>query len=194
MNMSETISRRILAGVLGAVVAGGVVAMVQAAIPDKNGVIKACYVPTLGVLRVVDSTATCQKGETALSWNVVGPQGPAGPIGMTGATGPQGIQGPVGPQGPQGVPGPAGGGGVTGLVRVQVDSPYDDVATKEVFAPCPTGTHVLGGGYTFFLGGPTVTLRQNLPSVDADGWLVSGTNDEGTPWSVSAIAMCASTN
>ena len=64
-------------------------------------------------------------------------------------------------------------------------------ATKQVFAPCPAGTQILGGGYTFFFGGPTVPIRTNLPSVDFDGWYVGGTNEENTPWSVSAIAICA---
>jgi hypothetical protein len=195
--MNGTVLRRVFAGTVGVVVAAGVVALVQAAIPDRDGVIKACYVPTLGVLRVIDSAASCQRGETLLSWNVIGPggpQGPAGPQGMAGAMGPQGLQGIPGPAGPQGLPGPAGTAGVSGLVRVQVDSPFDDVATKEVFAECPAGTRILGGGYTFFFGGPTVPLRTNLPSVDFDGWIVSGTNEDGAPWSVSAIAMCANAN
>jgi hypothetical protein len=77
---------------------------------------------------------------------------------------------------------------------VQADSPFDAVATKEVFAECPAGKQILGGGYTFFYGGPTVLLRSNLPSVDLDAWIVSGTNFQNTPWSVSAIAMCADVN
>ena len=93
-----------------------------------------------------------------------GIQGLVGPQGIQGLIGPQGIQGLPGPQGPQGIPGPAGSSGLTGLVRVQVDSAFDDVSTKEVFAECPAGTRVLGGGYTFFNGGPTVLLRQNLPN------------------------------
>jgi collagen triple helix repeat protein len=198
--MNGTVSGRIIAGTVGVVAAAGMVVLVQAAIPDRDGAIKACYTPGLGVLRVIDSAATCARGETALSWNVVGPrglQGPAGPAGVAGAMGPQGPQGVPGPQGSQGLPGlpgPAGASGLTGLIRVQVDSPFDDVATKEVFAQCPAGTQVLGGGYTFFLGGPTVLLRSNLPSVDLDGWYVSGTNDDNTPWSVTAVAMCANSN
>ena len=195
--MSGKTSRILTAGI-GIVASAGVVAFLQASIPDRNGVIKAGYVPTLGVLRVIDSTASGPRGETLLTWNVMGPQGPqgvAGSQGPAGATGPQGLQGlpgPQGPQGPQGIPGPAGSSGLTGLVRVQVDSAFDDMATKEVFAQCPAGTRVLGGGYTFFNGGPTVLLRENLPSIDLDGWLVSGTNDVGDAWSVSAIAVCAS--
>jgi hypothetical protein len=76
-------------------------------------------------------------------------------------------------------------------VRIQADSPFDFVATKEVHADCPVGKKILGGGYVFFFGGPTVPIRDNLPSVNLDAWYVSGTNSDGTDWSVSAIALCA---
>jgi hypothetical protein len=76
-------------------------------------------------------------------------------------------------------------------VRIQEDSPFDFVATKEVRAECPAGKKVLGGGYLFFFGGPTVPIRDNAPTLDLTSWLVSGTNFEGTDWSVSAIAICA---
>jgi hypothetical protein len=194
MFMKVRVTGRVLAGAAGVVAVVGVVALVQAAIPDRDGVIKACYTPSLGVLRVIDSTASCQRGETMLSWNVTGPRGPQGPIGpagMTGATGPQGPQGVPGPQGPQGLPGLPGTSGLSGVVRIQVDSAFDDVATKEVFAACPIGTRVLGGGYFFAFGGPTVPMRENLPSLDLDGWFVGGTNEANTPWSVSAVAVCA---
>ena len=158
---------RIRAGILGMAGAIGVVALVQASIPDRSGVIRGCYSETTGALRVVDGVATCPKGESGLVWNTRGPQGI---------------------QGAQGLP------GVSGPVRVQADSPMDAVATKEVFAQCPSGTHVLGGGYTFFFGGPTVPPRDSVPSVNLDGWYVGGTNVENTPWSISAVAMCARTN
>lgn len=76
-------------------------------------------------------------------------------------------------------------------MRIQADSPFDFVATKQIQADCPPGKKVVGGGYTFFLGGPTVPIRTNLPTLDLGAWLVSGTNFENTDWSVSAIAICA---
>ena len=176
----------------------GIGGFVQAAIPDRSGVIHACYAVTNGALRAVDDAVLCQKGEAAIAWNVVGPrgpQGPAGPPGVAGPPGPQGVQGvpgPMGPQGPQGPQGPAGG--LKGLVRVQEDSPFDIVATKEVWAHCPAGKQVVGGGYTFFYGGPTVVMRDNVPSIDLDAWIVGGTNTQNTAWSVSAVAMCADAN
>jgi hypothetical protein len=60
------------------------------AIPDAGGVIHGCYANTRGAVRVIDSAASCDPGETALNWSQ---QGPAGP---TGATGPQGPEGPPG--------------------------------------------------------------------------------------------------
>ena len=80
---------------------------------------------------------------------------------------------------------------VSGLERVQANSPFDSVATKEVDAVCPEGKKVVGGGYLFFFGGPTVPIRTNAPTLDLSSWKVSGTNFENTDWSVSAIAICA---
>lgn len=55
------------------------------------------YVTRFGILRVVDPNGTCRANETALDWNITGPQGPKGDKGDTGATGPQGPQGDPGP-------------------------------------------------------------------------------------------------
>ncbi|HVC87716.1 MAG TPA: hypothetical protein VNC40_09865 [Gaiellaceae bacterium] len=64
--------------------------------------IEACSNNTNGLLRIVANNQTdCRTGETAISWNVVGPQGPAGS---------QGPQGPAGSQGPQGAAGKDGVG------------------------------------------------------------------------------------
>jgi hypothetical protein len=53
-----------------------------AAIPATNGTIKGCY-DQKGNLRVVDERASCDLGETLLTWSQTGqgPQGPAGPPG-----------------------------------------------------------------------------------------------------------------
>jgi hypothetical protein len=180
--MTGTGSRRFLAAIAGA---AAMVAIVHAAIPDANGVIHACYMASDGSLRLVNAAADCKKNETALAWSQTGPQGPQG------IQGPQGPQGPQGVQGPQGIQGVQGPAGISGLERVQENSPFDAVATKQVRAYCPTGKKVVGGGYLFFFGGPTVPIRTNAPTLDLDSWLVSGTNFENTPWSVTAIAICA---
>jgi hypothetical protein len=95
----------------------GVVSAVQAAIPDANGVIHGCLLPS-GVLRVIDGApGACQANETPLNWNqagTTGAAGPAGPKGDTGAVGPAGPAGPTGPKGDTGATGPAGPTGATG--------------------------------------------------------------------------------
>jgi hypothetical protein len=202
--MIDRSSRRVVSAV-GAIAGLAImVAVVESAIPDRRGVILGCYRTDTGALRVVDEPSLCSKGETALAWSQVGPQGPQGaqgpqgpngipgPLGPQGPQGPQGSQGPQGPLGPQGYQGPPGG--LSGLVRVQTDSPFDFIATKEVHADCPAGKQIVGGGYTFSYGGPTVPIRDNVPSIGLNAWYVSGTNYDNTNWSVSAIALCADAN
>ena len=88
-------TRRLTAAGIGAaallVVAGGIV---YATIPDASGVIHGCYSKSGGDLRVIDNSVTnCKSTETALNWNLQGPQG---------VQGPQGAQGPQGPAGTSG--------------------------------------------------------------------------------------------
>jgi hypothetical protein len=118
-----TLMRRSCLGAAVAVgMACGMTAAAQAAIPDSNGVISACYLKFGGALRVIDSSHQhcATPFEAALQWNVqgpIGPQGPqgnVGPQGPAGATGPQGPQGNAGPQGPVGPEGPAGPQGPAG--------------------------------------------------------------------------------
>src|SRR5262245_9335160 len=74
-----------------------------ATIPDASGVIHGCYLKSGGAIRIIDaSVEKCRTTETAIEWNVTGPQGPIGPQGPVGAQGPVGGQGPVGPVGPEG--------------------------------------------------------------------------------------------
>jgi collagen triple helix repeat protein len=83
-------------------------------------VIYGCYNSSNGNLRIVSQITACSGNETAINWNVIGPQGPAGPTGATGATGamgpagPQGVTGSTGPTGPQGPTGPTGAIGPQG--------------------------------------------------------------------------------
>jgi hypothetical protein len=80
----------ILSALALTVALGGVA---YSAIPDPMGVIHGCYANMRGAVRIIDSTASCDAGETALNWSQQGPAGPAG------ATGPAGAQGPEGPPG-----------------------------------------------------------------------------------------------
>ena len=74
-------------------------------------VIQGCYSNSTGNLRVASS---CERSETAISWNQEGTAGPAGPAG------PAGQPGAVGPAGPAGRAGPAGPRGETGLIKVKI--------------------------------------------------------------------------
>lgn len=71
----------------------GLVSAVQAAIPDSNGVIHGCVLPS-GNLRVIDSaTGACKGNEASLEWNQAGAPGPAGQDGAPGADGAPGKDG-----------------------------------------------------------------------------------------------------
>ena len=172
--------------IVGAVLLAGLAGILYAAIPDTNGVIHSC-VANDGTLRLVNDATACKRNEFHLQWNQTGPQG------IQGIQGIQGVRGPQGPQGPQGPSGP-----ISGLERIQADS--DGVSglhgtpTQTATANCPTGKMVVGGGYVHFYGGPTITPRDNLPTLNLTSWMVSGTNLEGGDWSISAVAICADAN
>ena len=80
-------TRKLIAGLVLAAAAFGVVSAVQAAIPDTQGVIHGCYQNDNGSLRVIDPSsskkdlASCKNNESSLNWSQTGPQGPAGPPG-----------------------------------------------------------------------------------------------------------------
>ena len=64
-----------------------------------DATIHACKHVKRGIVRIVRSADACKRNETALSWNIRGPQGEAGAAGSPGPTGPQGERGPAGPAG-----------------------------------------------------------------------------------------------
>jgi hypothetical protein len=97
--------------VCAVVVLGGAAAgIAYAAIPSASGVISACYVPNVGLLRVIDADAgkKCTRFEAPLAWNVQGPKGDKGNPGLQGIQGVPGPAGPKGDKGEPGLPGPAG--------------------------------------------------------------------------------------
>jgi hypothetical protein len=68
-----------------ALVAGATgVAYATAAVTSTTTKIQACQNNTNGLLRVVSDASTCRTDETAVSWNVQGPQGEQGPQGRRG--------------------------------------------------------------------------------------------------------------
>jgi hypothetical protein len=70
-----------------------------AAIPDRTGVIHACYKKKKGALRVVSAKRRCSKRERSLTWNQRGRTGARGRTGSRGRTGRTGATGPAGPEG-----------------------------------------------------------------------------------------------
>jgi hypothetical protein len=96
-------------GLFAVLVLLAVAGTAAATIPDSDQVIHGCYSKSGGSLRVIDNTVTnCAKTETALNWNVQGPQGIQGLQGIQGPKGDQGVQGVQGQQGVAGPPGPSG--------------------------------------------------------------------------------------
>lgn len=61
-----------------------------ASIPGPDGRIHACYADSRGSMRIVDSEASCETGESRITFNQTGPQGPAGAAGPAGQRGPSG--------------------------------------------------------------------------------------------------------
>jgi hypothetical protein len=85
---------RILIVVCVAAAVAGLAGVVQAAIPDTNGVIHGCYSANGSTgnggtqLNIVDSAkASCSKGQAQVTWSQTGPQGPPGTNGTNGTNG-----------------------------------------------------------------------------------------------------------
>ena len=106
-----------------ALLAGGTAAGAAIAGPvGGDGTIHGCY-DVGGNVKVVDASAACPKGYTALNWSQAGPKGPAGAPGAKGDTG---DTGPAGPQGDQGPAGPAGTTGQTSVTTRYTHAVYVD--------------------------------------------------------------------
>jgi len=119
-----------------------------ASIPGPDGVIHACYKNTDGSTRIIDSSACCPNGYTALNWNQVGPSGP---------------------------PGVNGTNGVSGYEVVSEEVAAD---AHQHVTSCPTGKHALSGGLEWHPGlyGEPPNLTNEVPGFDhitADhtGWV-----------------------
>lgn len=187
-----------------------------AAIPGAGGAINGCYNKKDGNLRVIDAQAgkLCDKAESTLTWNQVGPQGIPGVAGPKGDRGDPGAQGPAGgpgPQGdpgpkgdtgspgPQGAPGPAGAAGISGYELVSASSPFDSTASKQLYVGCPTGKRAIGGSASPFPSladpnrdtAPVVLAESSLGSTD--GWFARAI-EIGTysfSWDLTVTVVCA---
>jgi hypothetical protein len=149
--------------------------------------------PNKGVIRLPLS-GSCRSSERGILINQTGPQGPAGTPG--GPPGPQGVQGPIGIQGPPGTPGANGVSGYT--TAVPITSPDQSGTSDTVTATCPTGTKVLGGGYSIATAvageAGDVVATASFPSGtgtwQVNAQVVPGVTLTGT-WTVTAFATCA---
>jgi hypothetical protein len=135
----------------------GIVSVVQAAIPDSNGVVHGCIAPS-GNLRVIDSaTSACKRNETSLDWNQMGLRGP------TGATGPTGAKGDTGSPGPS--------SGVQ--TRVPGGIQFDATATPVVSLTLPAGNWMLIGHAEMIAGAGVAQARCFVATDTAVGPLSS---------------------
>ncbi len=174
---------------------------------DSNTVY-ACVHSVNGNARVVGAAAfgakqaDCRQNETAVTWNIVGPQGP------------QGAQGQLGPAGPTGPAGPPGSPGVSGYEIIWGSSAFDSPYSQSAFATCSPGKKVLGGGFAI-VGFPESGTGGIAPSVVAaqtsgpyrlrispdepvfvrvdNSWGVRAIETQPTDgnWRVTAYAICA---
>ena len=178
----------------------------------NTSLIHACVSNSSGEIKIVGANSNCPSNYRALDWNIqgpagqqgaqgqqgpIGPVGPAGPVGPTGPMGPQGLQGerglqgeqgPEGLPGQQGIPGPAG---ISGLEVVQVNSGTQNTFRIDVFAECPAGKQVLGGGFATAGNNLNVSVGANAPY--GSSWVVTLVQNDLTDraWSVQAYAICA---
>lgn len=188
-----------------AVIGGGVALAATPGVTDAE--IHACFKKQNGQLRAVPDADSCNPSESAIAWNVQGPQGEPGPVG------PQGPMGPVGPVGPQGAIGPQGP--PTSFYTVSATDGLDGVNdatsdSKTATATCDDGDQATGGGVRVTASGggvstrPAFTTQQLADGVSiivdrklGEGWLgrareLTGSNpadDRG--WALQVQVICA---
>jgi hypothetical protein len=133
-----------------------------AAIPDRNGVIHACYKKKKGALRVVRAGKHCSRRERPLAWNQRGRTGPRGRTGSRGRTGRTGSRGPTGPAGSAVAYAQVNGGAATGGDTVN-SAKAKNVSDSQV-------THPATGLYCFYL---SFTPANVVATAD---WVSNGTN------------------
>jgi hypothetical protein len=164
------LGRGAVAGLVGAsLLVGG--AHAAGVIPGPDGVIHGCYQNNNGKLRVLPAGETCDRNETALPWNQVGPAGPRGDKGDRGEAGPQGQP------------------GLSEYQTIPVQQPISAAGGYVFEAACPAGKTAISGGYSL-PNGATVTEshpRDGDPTVWRLAFAVPG------PTTLTLYLQCART-
>ncbi len=156
---------RVLAIGATTIVSLGTVA-VFASIPSPTGVINGC-VAKGGALSVIDSTATCPKGTTALNFNQTGPAGQAGPAGATGATGASGFE--------------------TISFVTSTIAPVDGGNGAFIQqAICPSNSRLIAGGYHV---NTPISAAVSEPGQQRLSWVVIWPSDPGSDATVTATCV-----
>ncbi len=192
--------KRMAVAILCVISAAAVGSLAYGAIPDRSGVIHACYDKQSGQLRIFDSETglpkSCGVKEVAIDWNRTGPQGAPGPAG------PQGSPGPQGEQGPNGDPGAQGPAGAPGLSQYEIVSRGKALfaGTRDHLAVvCPAGKRPVGGGaettQSAVLTTGVVPLLTSQPWDDpfslAVGWQAAARNDSDSEALLRVTVICA---
>jgi hypothetical protein len=113
-----------------------------------------------------------------------GPKGETGPRGKTGPTGPRGKRGPRGRRGKSGA---RGAPGATNLTVRTTPLNVGVGPASAATAPCSSGEHATGGGYSVDSG--SATVQESRPDSDK-GWHVAATAT--APAQLTVYAVCAS--
>lgn len=146
---------------------------------QSSGQVAACVKSSNGKVSTLgfDENVSCSKNETKIIWSITGPAGPPGPQGPPGNDGADGETGPQGPAGPQGAPGK-----LTGVERIQLNSPQGPENSKSLQVFCPSGKVATGGGYNISGDFDNIAVTRSDP-------LVAGSPSTPTGWGIRAIKI-----
>jgi Collagen triple helix repeat (20 copies) len=139
-----------------------------------------------------DTGAAGLKGDTGAA-GLKGDTGTAGAPGPKGDTGATGAKGDTGAQGLKGDTGVTGAAGVSGYQRVVNSLTNQNLAANGevvLFANCPTGKRVVGGGVVVFNASGRWLLTTSGPTSDTQ-WAVALSNIIGSTISAGTIQVTA---
>lgn len=166
---------------------GGAYAAVGNPFVGQRGLIHGCVAKTGGVLRVVKVGKKCPKRTVSIAFSQ---KGQPGANGLPGGRGPAGNGGPTGATG---VTGPAGISNYQIVLGVPASSSGGGENLDTAFAACPSGTTVLGGGFTSSGSNAQIYVQNQVPYAGGmpNTWTVQTTSASVSAYSIVAYAICA---